>query len=1736
MGIKTDLNRFPYFDDYQEDKDFYQILFKPKVAVQARELNQLQTIQKVQLERIADNIFKRGTILAGVNFNFFNPYPYIKLADFEIDGVSVVNPVDYVGAIVEDEVTGLKAFVTNYADGFEASAPDLKTIYVKYINSGTSGNTNAFTAGNTVTIREGDFTLWRVNVEAGGQGFSNNDTVVIQPSLLVNVHSGALSNSDVLVHADTGARLEITEVDENEVPGRVVLHVKPVNDDLLSGNSLAWSFDIYDSVTNEASSVSATIEAIYGEGASGFIRTDALGNIREVPIRARGEGYKYTPSVSVFSSNSSATVGSVALRAQNYIAKILIPSVPGAVGNGYAFGVDEGQIYDHGHALRVAPQVVLVEKYSQTPNNVVAGFLTTEEIIDHNLDDSLLDNALGFKNHTAPGADRLRMTPKLVILNKDNAEANSDFLVLVEWNNGNPVKQNRATQYNRLGDQMAQDLYDQSGNFVLDAFQVTTDSPLDANLESHYYSVIVDPGQAYINGRKRQTLANYRIDLTKGTDTKISNNSISLNYGNYIRIKDVGGSFDCASGSIVKLYNQPKQFISNSANYSTGNTTPKGTQIGTARVRSFELENGQPGLADTTYRLYIFDLKLNAGQKFESVRSCFMDNVDYDAIGDVILEYNGTSNTNVAVIKEPNTNSLLFPTGTESLKNSNQSSYQYRSTVKSNTVISNGTLTISLADGSEFFPYGINRDLSSAEMRELVVVPVQDDLVAANAIPGTVSVNTSSNVVNGSGTAFFDHFKAGDPVMVSNGSFDSIRIVTAVNASNQLKLDAAPSFANSSATIRRAYPVNSVIPFGTRDGLTANVDISGQSVTLQFRHANGTPMQFNFANSHLETKVTFNAERRNVTSATKTAVRNRYVKIRCATSAGKAIGPWCLGVPDIFRLRAVYKGNDANVSVSSADVTKDFYIDHNQNANYMGLGYLYLNPQASYRPAAGDYLLVCFDYFTRDNSGYYDTKSYLRTSNTEQIQSIDSMSFADLSQQVAASSWEVPQVFTTDNKYFDLLNTFDFRPTVDATASPTSNAATAPINPAETITFSSMSKFPKPNASMTTNQEQYLGRIDDIYIGESGNIYALKGIPDVNPRRRLQSNHPKDSLRLQTLNIPPYPNATEVMKPTVHRVMDTKVHNEKVSGVRLKQHKIEPIVTSTNLQTSQPMVYTMEDIANLERRIISLEYQAQLSMSETQMTNKNIPSSADRSVNRFKFGFFADDFSTSLYSDVANPQYAASLENEGDLDYGFSGNPMDSSSVGSDKASPVGTGIAQPTQIIQKSTNRITPLKFIWSMKHIAENLYFKDEAILGQDDVTEPAPVIVKPNTPPPPPPDPCVVQVSNTAALTPGFAYITAINKPTSPVYTEEVAGQVTVYFNVYGGADTLGARIEVLNKDGTVVASTKASSSTLSNLSAADKTFLSTNAVADTFHTGVSVVSYTNFERNANPSFDGYVRGSGKLTFVNKGQKYTVVTTSVDTNAITKVLTKYPSVYAVDKLVVNKPNCDPESPPRYVGTLSTGTLTMIQWSCSNQFRVNSTNYRAFVLNATGMKPNTIHKLYMDTTEWPHAVNLTQALLDSAKYGAVMRNSKNYTKLVNAGTINDQTLITSRQFKVNEVTQFLANARAALYDKDGNPTAATQLKSDASGKMRILVFFPIELAGWFSQDFNATAYGETKTGTSSNPYEFGFNAGKLKPTQGSSGYTSLELTNGSDSSAVRVFANRTPTKTLPNDSKGTI
>jgi hypothetical protein len=173
MGIKTDLNIAPYFDDYDIAKKYYRVLFKPGFAVQARELTQLQTTLQNQIEQFGENIYKEGSIIKGCTFTEIRNLKYIKVVDgirpenfIERTEVQTDGTIDEFYYEIEDEF-GLKALVVQGVSGFQSRAPDLNTFFVVYLNTVDTGSfeKKEYEPNDTLEIREYILRTQEVNNE-----------------------------------------------------------------------------------------------------------------------------------------------------------------------------------------------------------------------------------------------------------------------------------------------------------------------------------------------------------------------------------------------------------------------------------------------------------------------------------------------------------------------------------------------------------------------------------------------------------------------------------------------------------------------------------------------------------------------------------------------------------------------------------------------------------------------------------------------------------------------------------------------------------------------------------------------------------------------------------------------------------------------------------------------------------------------------------------------------------------------------------------------------------------------------------------------------------------------------------------------------------------------------------------------------------------------------------------------------------------------------------------------------------------------------------------------------------------------------------------------------------------------------------------------------------------------------------------------------------------------------------
>ncbi|QIG65714.1 hypothetical protein phiOC_p048 [Ochrobactrum phage vB_OspM_OC] len=152
--LTTSFNTAPYFDDYDYKKNYYRVLFKPSLAVQTRELNQLQNMEYQQVRRFADHIFNEGSLVTGGQTVLDGTVGYLKLEDTDYLGVNV-NVENFRNSYIYSENSGVRAYVIDVAaatDNLGVFEP--KTLFVKYVSSGNDNETKTFSPGERLRAED----------------------------------------------------------------------------------------------------------------------------------------------------------------------------------------------------------------------------------------------------------------------------------------------------------------------------------------------------------------------------------------------------------------------------------------------------------------------------------------------------------------------------------------------------------------------------------------------------------------------------------------------------------------------------------------------------------------------------------------------------------------------------------------------------------------------------------------------------------------------------------------------------------------------------------------------------------------------------------------------------------------------------------------------------------------------------------------------------------------------------------------------------------------------------------------------------------------------------------------------------------------------------------------------------------------------------------------------------------------------------------------------------------------------------------------------------------------------------------------------------------------------------------------------------------------------------------------------------------------------------------------------
>ena len=224
----------PYFDDYDQTKNYQRILFRPGYSVQARELTQMQTALQAQIDRFGRHVFKEGSAAVGGLASLDVKFAYVKLeSTFTYDGNTLIAD-NYYEELIGTTVTGASGVTATVVDATAPTLTDPLTIFVKYTSSGDNNVQQLFSPGEDL-LSNGDI-VRRVRVKpytdfpvGYGSRVSVNEGVFFVSGNFVYTPAATIILEKYIVDAD--ARVVYT-VSENIVTSK--------EDSTLTDNALGY--------------------------------------------------------------------------------------------------------------------------------------------------------------------------------------------------------------------------------------------------------------------------------------------------------------------------------------------------------------------------------------------------------------------------------------------------------------------------------------------------------------------------------------------------------------------------------------------------------------------------------------------------------------------------------------------------------------------------------------------------------------------------------------------------------------------------------------------------------------------------------------------------------------------------------------------------------------------------------------------------------------------------------------------------------------------------------------------------------------------------------------------------------------------------------------------------------------------------------------------------------------------------------------------------------------------------------------------------------------------------------------------------------------------------------------------------------------------------------------------------------------------------------------------------------
>jgi len=1177
MPSPTDFNLSPYYDDFTESKKFHRVLFRPGFAVQARELTQAQSILQNQMERSGDHFFKKGAMVIPGEIAFDVNYYAVKLSSIE-SGVSLSS---FNGITITGGTSGVQARVVNVV---ATDGTDPNTLYVKYIDSGTSKTATAFSNGETLSgtasLSGVDTTITCVvDTTATGSAAS-----IVAGVYYINGFYVSVDDQTIILDKYTNTpsyRVGVTITESFVTP----------NDDASLNDNAAGSSNV-NAPGAHRFKINLTLakKTLTTTEDNNFIELLRLENgFRQNQVRNTEYAIlEDNLARRTFDESGDYTVREFDLDVREHLKsgsnRGIYASGSGGDSAKLAAGIGPGKAYVKGYELE----------------NIGTTYVDIDKARDFNTDNNF-NTRFDVGNYV--NVTNVYGSPDIGFVSGDVEAFKLVNLFKTATSSRGTAQSTSGVDVPQIGRAKSKGFEYVTGTASGNTF---ASSSLTSAIYKHYLFDInmfthinITTNQTFTTGEVitgSTSSATATVQSISAVESQTVNSITSASPGvvtisgghNFIEGQQItlAGTYEVDSAAVsTAVYTVRNPDSTTFELYETDGTTA-------VNVTGFTSATATHGVVVVSNVQGTF----NTGETITGGTSSNTAVIQSNAVGfNAIRNYDFPSVKQIAMAGSP---TYTADTATDATYGENFPLFGSLSVANSGTTVTGfGTLFTTELKIGDSVTFTTDAGTSITRIVESITSDTSLELLTAVG-GGDVSTKTSATRKRGKlqdsnkNISIFElpytrikTLKTTTNSGITDTNFEIRRHFTGTLSSNGDVTITAGTNETFSSLAELDFTVSIMTTGAGVSGAVGDVlslsgnNHEGDPIFNLGGSPSGKTLTIDFGANYQGHKVKILATINRSVANSKSKTLNSNSTIQKTGQTEIESGTIGLGKADVYQINAVYMSANfsTNATTSDTDITSRFTLDTGQRDNYYDIGRLVLKTGEL---APTGRLLVDFDFFSHGSGDYFDVDSYSGVIDYENIPSYLS---------------------DTTGRQYDLRDCLDFRPRVDDASTINSGTQDRSYDGSGGSTVDVV-KF---NSNVSTDFEYYLPRIDKIFLDKEGNFKVIKGSSDLKPQipKGLDG-----AMHLYTLFLNPY-------------TLDEK---------------------DLTVEKQDNRRYTMRDIGKLERRIENVEYYTQLSLLEANAQSLQIQDA--EGFDRFKNGFIVDNFTGHGIGDAGNLDYKVSMD------------------------------------------------------------------------------------------------------------------------------------------------------------------------------------------------------------------------------------------------------------------------------------------------------------------------------------------------------------------------------------------------------------------------------------------------------------------------------------------------------------